>query len=131
MGAKILLAEDEPYIVESLTFLLTREGHEVTAVADGGDVLPALRETGAELLILDIMMPTTNGFDILLRIRKAPDLADLPVLVLTAKGQEADKQRMGDLGANDFVTKPFSNRELLDRVASLLSPRAPRAAVNE
>lgn len=128
MGTRILIAEDEPYIVESLRFLLSRDGHEVTAVSDGASVVPSLHELQPDLLILDVMLPTANGFDILRRIRSTPEIAHLPVLVLTAKGQEADRKRMVDLGADDFVTKPFSNADLLQRVTILLNQDGGRDA---
>jgi DNA-binding response OmpR family regulator len=121
MGAKILVAEDEPFIVESLTFLLSREGHAVESVADGGKVVDAMHRLRPDLLILDIMMPSTNGFDILQKVRVTPNLQSVPVLALTAKGQEADRRRMLELGANDFMTKPFSNTDLIDKVRTLLS----------
>ena len=124
MLRRILIAEDEPYIVDSLTFLLAREGHQVTAVGDGAAVLPAIASIKPDLLILDIMLPTSNGFEILSGIRSTAGLRNLPVLVLTAKGQDADRRRMTDLGVDDFVTKPFSNHDLIDRVARLLqTPR--------
>lgn len=124
MGARILIAEDEPFIVESLNFLLTREGHVVDAIGDGGEVFHAVAERKPDLLILDIMLPTTNGFDILQRLRATPEFGTLPVLALTAKGQEADRKRMLELGASDFMTKPFSNKELVERVATLLNGQA-------
>lgn len=124
MLRRILIAEDEPYIVESLTFLLSREGHQITAVGDGAAVMPAIASTRPDLLILDIMLPTSNGFEILTTIRRTAGLKALPVLVLTAKGQDADRRRMTDLGVDDFVTKPFSNHDLVSRVAQLLeTPR--------
>lgn len=120
MARTVLIAEDEAYIVESLTFLLTRAGYEVRAVADGGEALESLQQQRPDLFVLDIMMPTVNGFDVLRKLRGTEGLEDLPVLVLTAKGQEADRRRMLDLGANDFVTKPYSNADLLARVQGLL-----------
>lgn len=120
MEARILIAEDEPFIVESLSFLLTRAGHTVEAVDTGSRALQALRGTRPDLLLLDIMLPETNGFDVLRRLRGEPELAGIPVMVLTAKGQEADRNRMIELGADDFVTKPFSNKDLLSRVETLL-----------
>ncbi|MBP5858483.1 response regulator [Marivibrio halodurans] len=120
MGASILIAEDEPFIVESLNFLLTRAGHRVDAVDTGSRALQAMRGHRPDLLLLDIMLPETNGFDVLRRLRGEPELADMPVMILTAKGQEADRNRMIELGADDFVTKPFSNKDLLSRVEMLL-----------
>ena len=124
VGARILIAEDEPFIVESLSFLLKREGYDVQAVDTGSQALAALQASAPDLLLLDIMLPETNGFDVLRRLRATEALSTLPVMVLTAKGQEADRKRMQELGADDFVTKPFSNRDLLERVASLLREAA-------
>jgi len=122
MGAFILIAEDEAYIVESLKFLLSHDGHDVETVADGAAVLPAIQKRRPDLLILDVMLPTTNGYDVLRLVRATKGLERLPVLVLTAKGQEADRRLMIDLGANDFVTKPFSNQDLVERINGLLRP---------
>ena len=122
MGAKILIAEDEPFIVESLQFLLSRVGYDVRSVLDGGSVVPAIHDFRPDLLVLDVMLPTTNGFDVLRRIRSTSGIATLPVLILTAKGQDADRKRMVDLGANDFVAKPFSNTDLLERIGKLVPP---------
>ena len=120
MGLHILIAEDDPFIIESLTFLLTREGFGVSSVSDGKDVLSALHRDRPDLLILDIMLPSSNGFDILQSLRADAGLKGTAVLVLTAKGQEADRRRMIELGANDFMTKPFSNAGLIDKVHDLL-----------
>lgn len=123
MVAKVLVAEDEPFIVECLDFLLKRSGFQMIAVSDGLAVFPALAKEKPDLLILDVMLPEMNGFDVLRRIRQDPVTATLPVLVLTAKGQSADRARILELGANEFVTKPFSNDDLMDRVQSLIRHR--------
>lgn len=120
MAKTVLIAEDEPHIVESLTFLLSRAGHHVESVRDGSAAVQAAIARRPDLVVLDVMMPTLNGFEVLKRLRSTAGLETLPVLALTAKGQEADRQRMLDLGADDFVTKPFSNRDLIDRVDRLL-----------
>ncbi|MCR9254832.1 MAG: response regulator [Alphaproteobacteria bacterium] len=120
MAARILIAEDEPYIVESLRFLLGREGHSVESVNDGAAVQARLETYKPDLLILDIMLPEMTGFEVLRRVRESEITKALPVLVLSAKGQESDQQRMADLAANDFVMKPFSNRDLINRVTALL-----------
>lgn len=119
MGDRILIAEDEPFIVESLNFLLSRDGYEVSAVSDGELVCDTMRQTRPALLILDIMLPSVNGFDILRRVRESSEISEIPVLVLTAKGQESDRVRMQELGANGFMTKPFSNRDLVAQVRKL------------
>jgi len=119
VSARVLIAEDEPNIVESLSFILGREGCEVTAVYDGEAVLENLRSGRPDLVILDVMLPKMNGFEVLKRIKAMPDLAGLPVMVLTAKGQDKDRKTAEDLGADAFVTKPFSNRDVVERVLGL------------
>lgn len=121
MTFRILIAEDEPFILESLSFLLQREGYEVSSVTDGSSVLEAARSRHPDLLILDVKLPTVSGFDVIRRIRADGPVSHLPVLALTAKGQATDRRKMLDLGANDFVSKPFSNRDLLTRVHNLLA----------
>jgi DNA-binding response OmpR family regulator len=115
-GTSILIAEDEPNIVESLTFLLEREGYAVSAVTDGDKALRILQQAPPGLLVLDVMLPGRNGFEILKAIRADGSLAGLPVVVLTAKGQEKDRKTAMDLGANAFITKPFSNQDLVDQI---------------
>ncbi len=119
MGDRILIAEDEPFIVESLDFLLSREGYEISSVSDGELVCDTMQTIRPALLILDIMLPSANGFDILRRLRSIPETSTIPVLVLTAKGQESDRVRMQNLGADSFMTKPFSNRTLVAEVHKL------------
>lgn len=120
MAKTVLVAEDEPYILESLTFLLSRAGYQVRAEKDGLAAVKSVTRDKPDLIILDVMMPGLNGFEALQRIRQTAGLEDLPVLVLTAKGQEADRRRMETLGATDLVTKPFANKDLLDRVVHLI-----------
>lgn len=116
----ILIAEDEPFIVESLTFLLERQGYAVESVRDGAVALARLSAHPPDLLILDTMIPSENGFDVLRQLRQMPHGRTVPVLVLTAKGQDSDRRQMLSLGADEFVTKPFSNQDLLARVGRLL-----------
>jgi DNA-binding response OmpR family regulator len=115
-GISILIAEDEPNIVESLTFLLEREGYAVSAVGDGDTALRILQQAPPGMLILDVMLPGRNGFEILKAIRANGSLANLPVIILTAKGQEKDRKTALDLGANAFITKPFSNQDLVKQI---------------
>lgn len=122
--ASILIAEDEPFIVESLTFLLEREKHHVRAVGDGAVAVRVAAGSPPDLLILDAMIPTLNGFEVLKQLRANPALRRMPVLVLTAKGQESDRKQMLALGANAFMTKPFSNRALVEEVNQLLAERS-------
>ena len=121
MTVRILIAEDEPFILESLTFLLEREGYQLTTVQNGAQVVEAVGQAEPHLIVLDTMLPGKDGFAILADLRAAPDSKGIPVLVLTAKGQQSDRARMMALGANAFVTKPFANRELLAEIARLLA----------
>lgn len=113
MSGQILIAEDEPYIVDALSFVLSQAGHAVRAISDGGAVLEALRQTRPDLLILDLMLPTQNGFEILKELRASTEFSQLPVLVLTAKGQSKDRAMAEQLGADAFIAKPFANTEVL------------------
>lgn len=119
MTKRVLLAEDEPNIVESLTFLLGRAGFEVMTESDGRAVLEAALATPPDLLILDVMLPGLDGFEILRRLRADPRGVRLPVIVLTAKGQREDRETAIEQGADLFITKPFSNAELVAAVTRL------------
>lgn len=120
MTKRVFIAEDEPNILESLSFLLGREGWEVTSALDGNSALEQLNGgTLPDVVILDIMLPHRNGFDILRQLRASPRTRDLPVIVLTAKGQEKDRKTAEEIGASAFVTKPFSNKDVVDQVRRL------------
>ncbi|MEO9902910.1 response regulator [Nisaea sp.] len=120
MTKRVFIAEDEPNILESLSFLLGREGWEVTSALDGNSAMEQLSDgTLPDVVILDIMLPHRNGFDILRQLRASPRTRDLPVIVLTAKGQEKDRKTAEEIGANAFVTKPFSNKDVVEQVRRL------------
>lgn len=120
MTKRVFIAEDEPNILESLSFLLGREGWEVTSALDGNSALEQLNGgTLPDVVILDIMLPHRNGFEILRQLRSTPRTRDLPVIVLTAKGQDKDRKTAEEIGANAFVTKPFSNKDVIDQVRRL------------
>ena len=120
MGARVLIVEDEPSIVESLRFILERAGHEVQTVTDGNAALALLRRRPADAVILDLMLPGPSGFEIFKQIRADPVLAATPVLMLTARGQEQDRRTAEALGVDAFISKPFSNREVVECVRRLL-----------
>lgn len=120
MPKKILLIEDEPHIVAALRFLLQREGLHVSDHDNGGNALEKIRSVSPDLIILDIMLPEKSGMLILEEIREDGDLKDLPVLMLTAKGQRKDREAAETAGASLFMTKPFDNNELLKNVKKLL-----------
>ncbi|MCT8970528.1 response regulator transcription factor [Microbaculum marinisediminis] len=119
MPRHVLIVEDEENIVESLSFLLEREGFEVTSVLDGAQALDRIEEGHPDLLILDVMLPGIDGFEILRTIRANAALKALPVVMLTAKMQQQDRRTAEAIGVNAFVTKPFSNAEVVSIVKSL------------
>ncbi|KFC72301.1 DNA-binding response regulator [Devosia sp. LC5] len=127
MAIDILIAEDEPSILESLDFILRRAGWTISSVTDGAAVLEGVRRLQPRVLVLDVMLPKRSGFDVLKTIRASADTRLLPVLILTAKGQQQDKRIAEELGANEFVTKPYANADVVGAVRRLLGDhgRAP------
>jgi DNA-binding response OmpR family regulator len=114
---RILLVDDEPLITDSLSYSLKREGFEVKAVGDGEQALKDLREFSPDLVVLDIMLPGINGLEVCRRIRATNSI---PVIMLTARGEEMDRILGLEVGADDYLAKPFSFRELLARIRSIL-----------
>ena len=124
MTYKILVADDEPNIVISLEYLMKREGHEVIVARDGQEALDAIYRERPDLVLLDVMMPRKSGFEVCQTVRADDTLDPVRILMLTAKGRETDIAKGQALGADAYMPKPFSTRELVDRVAGLLaSPR--------
>jgi DNA-binding response OmpR family regulator len=121
MSTRVLIVDDEPNIVISLEFLLKREGFEVSIARDGEEGLAAIRAAPPELVILDVMMPKLDGFAVLSAVRADPALAGMRVLMLTAKGREAEQKKGMELGANAYMPKPFSTHELIAKVRILLA----------
>jgi DNA-binding response OmpR family regulator len=119
VAKKVLIAEDDPNIVESLSFVLNRDGFEVSAALDGEAALRRLRSDPPDVMILDVMLPKRNGFELLKLVKSDPALRALPVIVLTAKGQPQDRRMAESLGAESFMTKPFSNTEVVQAVRRL------------
>jgi two-component system response regulator MtrA len=122
--ARILVADDDVDIRELVEFKLSTLGHDVVAVADGAAAIKACQAERPDLAVLDVMMPGVSGLDAIRAIRADPALADLPVILLTARAQESDVETGFDSGADDYITKPFSPRELASRVQALLSRSA-------
>lgn len=110
---RILIVEDEPNIIESLSYILRRADFEVAIAANGLEALERLRGTKFSAIILDVMMPGMSGFDVLRQVRADRNLSGLPVIVLTAKGQSRDRQTASEAGATEFITKPFSNADII------------------
>lgn len=116
-GERILIVEDERSLVDSMRFMLEAEGYKVAAVEDGVGALRAVREEAPSLVLLDLMLPGMSGIDVCHQIRRE---SDVPIVMVTAKSTEADKVLGLEIGADDYITKPFSSRELLARVRAHL-----------
>lgn len=120
----ILVADDEPFILMSLEFLLLKAGFRVRTACNGKEVLQSMADEAPDLLLLDVMMPELDGFSACQQIRSNPAWSDLPVIMLTAKSREVDRQKGMALGATDYVVKPFSTRELVEKVRGHLDGKA-------
>lgn len=116
---RVLIVEDEPNIMESLSFILQRADFDIDTAPDGAEALRQLRRHTYSALILDLMLPGISGLDVLRSVRSDKALEALPVIVLSAKGQAADRKAAETTGATAFITKPFSNAEVIDRVREL------------
>jgi DNA-binding response OmpR family regulator len=119
MGKRVLLIEDEPNIIEAISFILSRDGWTVHTHADGLTAADRVRALPPDLVILDVMLPGRSGFDILHDLRSHAESANLPVMMLTARGQSKDRDLAMSLGATRYMTKPFSNAEILASVRAL------------
>lgn len=121
MSQKILIADDEPNIVISVEFLLKREGYSVSVAGDGEEALAKIRSDSPDLVVLDVMMPRKTGFEVCQELRSDPALKQLRVLMLTAKGRDTEVAKGLALGADAYMTKPFSTAELVAKVKELLA----------
>jgi DNA-binding response OmpR family regulator len=119
--ASILIADDDPNILRALAFLMHAEGHEVRTVADGDAALAAVAEKPPELLLLDVMMPRRNGYDVCRTLRENPRYERLRIIMLTAKGRDADRQAGLALGVDAYLIKPFAIRDVVGCVNGVLA----------
>ncbi|WP_147125233.1 response regulator transcription factor [Shimia ponticola] len=119
MGKRVLLIEDEPNIIEAVRFILSRDGWHVDTHSDGATAMAAVAHRMPDVIILDAMLPNRSGFEILRDLRGQDDTRNLPVLMLTARGQTKDRERAEEAGVSDYMTKPFSNSDVLERVRAL------------
>ncbi|WP_421703402.1 response regulator transcription factor [Aliiroseovarius sp.] len=119
MGKKVLVIEDEPNIVEAISFILSRDGWDVSTHANGETAADTVRGGAPDVLILDVMLPGRSGFEILQELRGEEATANLPVLMLTARGQKKDRELADRLGVTRFMTKPFANADVLEAVREL------------
>lgn len=117
---RILIVDDEPYIIRSLGFVLKRAGFEVYEARNGAQALEIVQQHQPDLAFLDIMMPQMDGFEVCRRIRASKGTADIPVIMLTAKTQEGDRERALEAGANEYMTKPFSPTQAVKQARALL-----------
>ena len=121
MTRKVLIADDEENIVISLEFLLKREGFEVLVAGDGEAALQMVAEHHPDLVLLDVMMPKRNGYEVCQRMRERPDWRGIKIIMLSAKGRDVEVSKGVSLGADLYVTKPFSNAELVAQINALLA----------
>ncbi|AJE47729.1 response regulator transcription factor [Celeribacter indicus] len=119
MGKRVLLIEDEPNIIEAIRFILSRDGWVVETHSDGASAVEAVGRKKPDVIILDVMLPNRSGFDILRELRAMEEHAGLPVMMLTARGQKKDREMAEAAGVSAFMTKPFSNAEMLEAVRGL------------
>ena len=125
MPTRVLIVEDERHIIESLSFVLESEGFEVASELDGEAGLRRLRADRPDVLVLDLMMPKMNGLEVLKAVKADTALRTLPVVVLTAKGRQQDRRMAEEIGVDAFMTKPFSNRDVVEAVRRLAPARNP------
>jgi DNA-binding response OmpR family regulator len=116
MGRHVLVVEDEPNIVLCLSFLLEQAGYSVATAADGEEALAKARAQRPDTILLDIMLPGVDGYEVCQEIREDPDLAEVPIIILTARGRDVDREKGISLGATEYIVKPFSTADVLARV---------------
>lgn len=120
MSKNVLIVDDEPNIVLSLKFLIAQEGYEVRTASNGEEALRALAERVPDLVLLDVMMPKPDGFEVCQTIRATPAWREIPVIMLTAKGRDVERQKGLAMGADDYITKPFATKDLVAKVQAFL-----------
>ena len=126
MTKKVLVADDEPNIVAAIEFLLKQRGHDVYTATDGAEALSIVERIVPDLVLLDVMMPQASGYEVCQNIRRRPEWRHIKVIMLSAKGRDSEVVRGLTLGADFYVTKPFSTRDLMSRIEGLLEPPAAR-----
>jgi DNA-binding response OmpR family regulator len=120
MPRSVLVVDDEANVLLSLEFLMKKAGYDVRTARDGEEALAEMRKARPDLVLLDVMMPKRNGFDVCETIRANPDWKDVRVVLLTAKGRDVERKKGLAVGADDYITKPFSTREVVERVSGWL-----------
>jgi len=125
MPRRVLVCDDEPYIVESVSYVVRKAGFEVLSAEDGETALDVARREKPDLVFLDIMMPGIPGDEVCRRLKADPATRPIHVVILTARGQEEDERRAMEMGADEFITKPFSPRKLRDLLVRVLGDSVP------
>ena len=120
MAKRILIADDEPNIVVSLEFLMKQRGYDIRVVSDGAEALTAVDEFRPDLILLDVMMPRVSGYDVCQKVRENPEWKDIKIVMLSAKGRDVEVTKGLAIGADAYVTKPFSTRDLIAKVGEML-----------
>jgi len=128
MSAHLFIAEDETSIVSLLKYNLEKEGHKISSSENGEEALKLIKEKIPDLILMDWMLPDLSGVEICKQLKKNKKFSDIPIIMLTAKGEEEDKLKAFDTGADDYVTKPFSQKELNARIKSLLRRSKPQSS---
>lgn len=123
--ARVLVVDDEPNIVLSIEFLMEQAGFEVVTADDGEKALAKVNDSRPDVLLLDISLPGISGFDVLERLRGEEATKHLPIIMLTAHGRDVEREKGLALGADDYITKPFSTQALVEKVQALLSEEQP------
>ncbi len=124
MAKNVLVVDDEPNIVLSLKFLISQEGYEVRTANCGEGALKALAEQIPDLILLDVMMPKPDGYEVCQIVRSTPEWQDIPVIMLTAKGRDVEKEKGFAMGADDYIIKPFATKDLVSKVHAILKGRS-------
>ena len=122
LSKKILIADDEPNIVAALEFLLQRNGYEVHVARNGEEALKLVEDCNPDLVLLDVMMPVKSGYEVCTRIRERAGGGHIKIIMLSAKGRDAEVTKGLSIGADHYITKPFSTRELMDKIKGLVDP---------
>ena len=121
-GKRILIVDDEPYLIRSLSFVLKKEGYQIDSAIDGLEALEKIKSFHPNLVFLDLHLPKMDGFEVCKKIKSDPELQQTYVILLTAKGQEDDRKKGMAAGANEYLTKPFSPKELVAHLRGIFSP---------
>jgi DNA-binding response OmpR family regulator len=119
-GRKILVVDDEPNVIKSLTFVLNKEGYDVSSATNGEEAIAKIQQSKPDLMFLDVMMPKKNGYEVCKEVKSNSSLSDIHIIMLTAKGQQADREKGLNAGADEFMTKPFSLKTIVDKTKEIL-----------